>query len=175
FDLFDLDPENLTVGVRKKGIRVDLGGIGKGYAVDVMAETLKEWDISSAILDSGGSAILALDPPPGESGWPVGIGRGRHRQTLHLKHRALGASGIAVQGEHIINPHTGQPVKNRTRVWALASSATMADGLSTAFMIMPEKAIREVCRKHDEVSAMLLIEKRLGRKVRKFGRWDDKP
>jgi thiamine biosynthesis lipoprotein ApbE len=66
-----LEPDGFAVHARQEGARLDLGGIGKGYAVDRMAEVLSEWEIPRALVHGGYSSVLALEPPPEEEGWPL--------------------------------------------------------------------------------------------------------
>jgi len=152
----ELDPDRHTVGVLAEGVRIDLGGIGKGFALDRMAALLSDWEIDSALLCAGTSTLLALGPPPNEPGWPVSVGADRDPRRLRLVRRAVSGSGTAVKGSHIIDPRTGQPVTARFRAWAGAPTAATSDALSTAFMVMPEPAIREYCRTDPEVSAYLV-------------------
>jgi thiamine biosynthesis lipoprotein len=72
----ELDEKNFTVRLPAAGMCIDLGGIGKGYALDKGAEILREWDIEAALLSTGGSSVLALGAPPGKEGWPVSVGAG---------------------------------------------------------------------------------------------------
>ena len=66
-----LDPQEWTVRARETGVRVDLGGIGKGYAVDCMAELLEDWGLERALVHGGFSSVLALEPPDDADGWPL--------------------------------------------------------------------------------------------------------
>jgi len=149
WQLLMMDEGSHLVGVRKAGVQVDLGGIGKGYALDCAAEIFEEWGITRALL-SAESTVLALDPPEGENGWTVNAD-----QPVVLRQRALSGSGSAVQGEHIFDPRTGQPVRDREQVWAFAPSAAWADALSTAFFVMSEAEIEDYCGQHVEVSGII--------------------
>jgi thiamine biosynthesis lipoprotein len=144
--VFALDEETHTVRVLAKGVRLDLGGIGKGFALDRMGALLREWDIGSALLCASTSTLLALDPPPGEEGWPAELGPDDAPRRLKLANQALSASGTAVKGSHIIDPRTGRPAEGRLRAWAIAPAAALADALSTAFMVMGDDEIRTYCR-----------------------------
>jgi len=150
WQLLMMDEESHLVGVRKAGVQVDLGAIGKGYALDVAAAIFEEWGITRALL-SAESTVLALDPPEGKDGWTVNAD-----QPVVLHQRALSGSGVAVQGEHIFDPRTGQPVRGRTQVWAFAPSGAWADALSTAFFVMSEEEIENYCRQHPEVSGIVV-------------------
>jgi thiamine biosynthesis lipoprotein len=110
-----------------------------------MAETLLEWDLPAALLIAGeGSSVLALDGPAPGAGWEIGLGEGAARRVVFLRHRAIGASGFAVQGAHILDPLTGAPAAAR-RAWALAPSAAVADAVSTAAMILSPDELGELC------------------------------
>ena len=140
---------------------IDLGGIGKGFALDHMAEVLKEWEVSPALIHGGASTALALDTPPGQTGWKITvsmpdgppedhetIGSSRRiLKTLRLKDRALSGSGIE-KGSHIIDPRSGRPAVGKPAAWALAPDAAAADALSTAFMVMAPEQIERFCQAH---------------------------
>ena len=153
---FELSEESHTVRVLAEGVCLDLGGIGKGFALDRMAALLREWEVASALLCASISTILALDAPPGEEGWAVQLGLDDAPEHLKLINGALSASGTAVKGSHIVDPRTGRPAEGRFRAWALAPTAAMADALSTAFMIMSEEAVRAYCRCHTGIVARIL-------------------
>jgi len=140
-----MDENSFLVGVEGGMISLDLGAIGKGYALDLAAEELLSWDIEQALLVSGGSSLLALNSPDPQ-GWKIGIGGAQTGRYLYLKNNALGSSGTAVKGEHIINPMTGQPAQSNRRTWAIAKSAAKADALSTAWMILDTDEIQSICQ-----------------------------
>ena len=150
-DKLILHEEQLRAGVTIDDIHLDLGGIGKGYALDQMAAHLREWDIQRALLDAGGSTLLALGPPVGQDGWLVGTGTEKER-PLELAGRAFSGSGFDVQGLHIIDPRTARPATlEKTNAWAYAPNAALADALSTAFILMSKKDIRELCERHEGI------------------------
>lgn len=153
--LFTLDPENHTLTSQAAELRLDLGAIGKGYALDQLAAVLADWEITSACLQSGGSTALALAAPPRESGWPLGLGEGAARRVLSLTHAALSGSGIAVKGEHLRNPRAGGAAARSTRVWALAETAALSDAVSTAFFVMSDTEVAAFCSVHPEIGAAL--------------------
>src|SRR5207248_1105998 len=134
-------------------LHLDLGAIGKGYALDRLAAVLREWGIESACLNSGGSTALAMDAPAGDDGWPIGLGEGATHRTLMLKHAALSGSGVAVKGPHLIDPRDGHPAERMARVWSLAPSAAVADALSTAFFVWSDGEVTEFCAEHPEIGA----------------------
>lgn len=153
---FDLDEQDHAVRVLADGVRLDLGGIGKGFALDRMAAILADWEVDSALLAASTSTLLALSPPPGQSGWAVTFGPEHDLHRANLAKAALSGSGTAVKGHHILDPRTGRPARQRCRAWACGPCAAVADALSTAWMVMTEGEIREYCAGRPEVSAFLL-------------------
>jgi FAD:protein FMN transferase len=124
-------------------LEFDLGAVGKGFALDRMAEELAEWSCPAFLLVAGGSSVLTGDAPPGAPGWSSGLGDDNSEHRFWLKNSSLSGSGVAVKGNHIIDPRTGQPVRQRSRAWALASTAAESDALSTACMVLNETEIAE--------------------------------
>ena len=129
-------------------LEFDLGAIGKGFALDRMAEVLREWECPAFLLVAGGSSILAGDAPPETPGWSCGLGDDNSPQRYRLKNVSLSGSGLAVKGPHILDPRTGAPASLRNRVWALADTAAESDALSTACMILSEAEISEIVGKN---------------------------
>ena len=152
---FELDADGHRVRVMSAGVRLDLGGIGKGFALDRLAALLDDWEVESALLCASTSTLLAGGSPPGEGGWPVSVGPAHDRRQLRLAKRSLSGSGTAVQGRHLIDPRSRQPADRRLGAWAGAPTGAVSDALSTAFMIMTEDEIRGYCRQHADVSAYL--------------------
>lgn len=137
--------EDVPRVMSRQPIDLDLGGIGKGFALDEAAALLREWDITRALLQAGGSTVLAMDPPPGTEGWIAGAGPGT---SIALARQSLSASGTSVRGQHIIDPASGHAPATDHRTWALAPTATQSDALSTAFFLMSRDAIITYCQAH---------------------------
>ena len=149
-----INPQNFTVCVSGGTVALDLGAIGKGFALDRMAEELQAWDITRALLVAGESSILALDvPEPDSAGWEISLTT--TNQKLLLKQGAIGTSGTSIKGAHILDPRTGKSASGIHRAWALHPSAAIADALSTAWMLLDLDEIEEVCRKLPGAQAFL--------------------
>ncbi len=141
---WSLIPAEFSVLCERGKLEFDLGAIGKGFALDRMAATLRDWDCPAFLLVAGGSSILAGDSPANNPGWSCGLGEDNAPQRYWLKHCSLSGSGIAVKGRHIFDPRTGQPAHRESRVWALCDTAAESDALSTAAMVLDKKGITAV-------------------------------
>ncbi|MHC4461801.1 MAG: FAD:protein FMN transferase [Planctomycetota bacterium] len=176
--LLKLDEAKHTVKMMSGPVQIDLGGIGKGYAVDRMAELLHDWSIDTALIHGGYSSVLALNAPSGTKGWPLTLSNPDNRKQtiagLHLQGRALSGSGLQ-QGWHIIDPRTAQPVVGKQAAWACAPDAATADALSTAFMVMSQDEIKQYCLRHPDVLAMIIVheegKKKKKDRILRFGPW----
>ena len=147
--LWSLLPDEFSVRCDSGKLEFDLGAIGKGFALDRMAEVLREWSCPAFLLVAGGSSILAGDAPKETAGWSCGLGDDNSPERYRLKNYSLSGSGLAVKGRHIFDPRTGSPTVQRNRVWALTETAAESDALSTAAMIMHESEIAEVVGKNE--------------------------
>jgi FAD:protein FMN transferase len=153
--LWSLVESDFSIRCDSGRLEFDLGAIGKGYALDRMAEILREWSCPAFLLVAGGSSILAGDAPAATAGWSCGLGDDNSTRRLRLKNISLSGSGLAVKGEHIFDPRTGQPHSRRNRVWALTDTAAESDALSTAGMILREDEISEVVRRNESWLVLL--------------------
>jgi thiamine biosynthesis lipoprotein len=158
-----LDPESQTVAFDRPGVRINLGSIGKGYAIDRTVEVLRNhWFPTSALVHGGQSSLYALGSPPGRFGdrWEIALRNPFEPESplgrLRLRNRGLGTSGGAFQSfevdgkpyGHILDPRTGEPARGPASVTVLAPTAAVADALSTAFFLLgPEGAADYVNRK----------------------------
>ena len=161
-----------TVRLAKPGVKIDFGGIGKGLALDLAAQTLKGHGLKHALIDGGTSSVLAIGAPPGRKGWTV---RFRHPYNKDLesiegvviKDESLATSSnegryYAVDGKqigHIFDPRTGWPVENDVlSATAIGPSATDCDALSTAFYVMGREKTEAYCKSHPEIRAILMMD-----------------
>jgi thiamine biosynthesis lipoprotein len=171
----ELNPDDYIVSATKAGVQVDLGGVGKGYAVDLMAELLEEWGVQVALVHGGFSSVLALEPPAG-GGWPLTLSDpaapSRVLSRLSVRQTALGASGVRKK-DHIRDPRTGEPARGRLAAWVAlprpsfvhpvdegprVAATAVADALTTAFMLMSTEEIEALCVRTPGLEAWLLPE-----------------
>ena len=135
--------------------QLDLGGIGKGFAIDKAATILLDWDINEVVINGGTSTVLALGKK-----WKLGIGGTWGKKigltAIALKNRALSGSGTEVKGKHIINPTTQKPATRHLAAWAVHPSAATSDALSTAFMMMSPEKVKSLCAKNPEIQAYII-------------------
>ena len=137
-------PEKFSVRCDAGKLEFDLGAIGKGFALDRMAEILHEWDCNSFLLVAGGSSILAGNAPVESAGWSCGLGDDNSARRYWLKKISLSGSGLAVKGKHIFDPRTSQPAQRQNRAWALAETTAESDALSTAAMVLSETEVKKI-------------------------------
>jgi thiamine biosynthesis lipoprotein len=139
-------------------VTVDLGAIGKGFALDLALDILAEWSVENVLIHGGTSTAAAAGPGPDASGWPVGIGGGWPGAPGELKllDRAVSGSGTEVKGRHILDPRTGGPAEGHLAAWAAHPSAAVSDALSTAFMIMDTEEVGTFCADHPDVWALVI-------------------
>jgi thiamine biosynthesis lipoprotein len=145
---------------------LDLGGIGKGYALDRVVDFLADWSVENALVHGGTSTAIAIGTAPGtcdpKRGWPVGVG-GEWAcpgvpASFRLSGRALSGSGTEVKGRHVVDPRTGLPAAGHLAAWASHPTAAIADALSTAFMVMTTAEVAVFCDDHPEVWALVVKE-----------------
>ncbi len=137
------------VSFANAGMKLDLGGIAKGYAVDKAIEVLKQEGIKNALINAGGD-IYGLGLKDRQGSWQVGLQHPRKKDVilavLELEDRACATSGDYERRGHIINPKTGYPCKDApASVTVLAEDCLTADALATSvFVLGPEKGINLV-------------------------------
>lgn len=148
---------DLTVEFTRPGVRLDLGAVGKGYALDRCAAVFAAAGIENYMIHGGGSSVLAKGTAAcgfaDNSGWSVGLADplspGKRLGEIHLRDRCLATSGSAKQFfyhkgrrfSHILDPRTGRPAVGVLSATVLAPTATEAEVLSTtAFVLGPQKS-----------------------------------
>jgi thiamine biosynthesis lipoprotein len=167
-DKVALGPKMKTVRFTQPGLSLNLGGIGKGYALDRVASDLYGAGVDTALLSAGASSLRALGAGPDGDGYRVGVrdpfDHKRRYGTITLRNNALGVSGAGEQffeceGRrygHIIDPRTGWPTEGRALVAVTAPSATLADALATAFFVGGRALAERYIQRHPDVGVVLL-------------------
>jgi thiamine biosynthesis lipoprotein len=168
-----LDPERGTVAFDREGVRINLGSIGKGYAIDRAVDVIRaHWWPTSALVHGGKSSLYALGSAPGAFGgrWEIALRNPFDPEsslgTFRLRDRGLGTSGAAFQQfvvdgrvyGHIIDPRSGEPALGPASVTVLAPTAAMADALSTAFYLLGSEAARAYVSGHPEIGVVIVEE-----------------
>jgi len=177
--LIELNETRHTVRLHTSQVQIDLGGIGKGYAVDRMAALLCDWSIDAALIHGGRSSVVALGAVPRTRGWVITLTNPSNRKEtlarLDLRNRAISGSGLR-KGRHIIDPRTAKPVEGKRAAWCCAPTAAITDALSTAFMVMSPAEVERYCARHPDTLAMIVVEAEEGEKqavrVLRFGNWE---
>ena len=135
-----LDEASRSVRFTEPGVALDLGGIAKGYALDLAAELLREHGIERALLHGGTSSVIALGAPPDQAGWRVALGPESEAPVAVLRDAALAVSAphgrtVLIEGEprgHVLDPESGEPARGVRLAAVIALAAGLADALSTA-------------------------------------------
>jgi thiamine biosynthesis lipoprotein len=166
-----LDPEARTVRFELPGMRINLGSIGKGYAIDRAVQVIQNhWFPTSALIHGGQSSVFALGSPPGKFGsrWEIALRNPFCPQTplgvIRMRNSGLGTSGGAFQQfeaegriyGHILDPRTGEPAQGPGSVTVLAPTAAEADALSTAFYLLGPEAARDYVARNPEVGVVII-------------------
>ena len=159
-----LDQETRSVRFLWEGMEINLGSIGKGYALDRVAASIRD-RIKSALLNAGASSMYAVG---GGEGWSVGLRDPRNKDRrfarLRLRDCSLSTSGSEEQffehdGKrygHIIDPRSGWPAQCVTSVSVVARSAAISDALATAFYIGGREVAEQYCAANAEVLVIML-------------------
>ena len=138
-----LDPKARTVELLRPDMRLDLGGIAKGYALDQALELLARHGLTRALVDGGGD-VAAGAPPPGAEGWRVRVEGAPAGELARIAHGAVATSGHAqrhfdwqgVRYSHIVDPRTGLGLTHGFAVTVHAPSAMDADALASAACVL---------------------------------------
>lgn len=166
-----LDAERQTVAFDREGVGINLGSIGKGYAIDrAVAVIAAHWWPTSALVHGGRSSLYALGSPPAQFGgrWEIALRNPFRPESplgmIRLRNRALGTSGSAFQqfeidGKvygHIIDPRTGEPARGPASVTVLAPTAALADAVSTALYLLGTDAAGAFIADRPEFGALIV-------------------
>lgn len=162
-----IDRANRSVELAATDMRLDLGGIAKGYAIDRAMDVLKSHGITSALIDGSGDVLVSA-APPGKCGWKIGIAalnspEGAPAEYLSLAHTAIATSGDAYQFveldgkrySHLIDPRTGLGLTERSSVSVIAPDCTTADAWASAVSVLGSKRGLDLIEKEHELSALI--------------------
>ena len=153
--LVHLDESDYSVCFEREGVKMDLGAIGKGYAIDRAVEILRDSGVGSALIHGGTSTIYAIGVTPDGRPWRVGVRNpgtnadSQPRQEIDLRDCSLSVSAVhgksfTLDGEqygHVIDPRTGRPTKAAALAAVIGPSATETDALSTALLVLGEDGL----------------------------------
>lgn len=165
-----LDEQTRSVRFDRSGVSLDLGAIGKGYAVDAALAVLRDDGVTSALMHGGTSTVAAIGAPPGANGWNVAIADPsadsgilttvtlRDGDTLSVS-APHGKAFVSADGRvlgHVLDPRTGRPAEAARLAAVLCSSATDGDALSTALLVAGPCGLDWVTRRRPEASALVV-------------------
>jgi thiamine biosynthesis lipoprotein len=147
-----IHPDIAAITCEEPGREIDLGGIGKGFALDQLRQLLSDWGAEDALLAAGASSLLAFGP----QAWPVDLTGDAGAKRIDLKDQALSASGSGIQGSHIIHPWgvEAMPAEPARRIWVIASTAALAEAWSTALMLIEPEEIPDFIAGNDEITGV---------------------
>ncbi|MCU0797645.1 MAG: FAD:protein FMN transferase [Akkermansiaceae bacterium] len=127
-----IHPADPAVTCLEPGRELDLGGIGKGFALDHLREVLLSWDAPEGLLSAGASTHLGF----GDRDWPIELSATSGSHSVALRNASLSSSGTAIQGSHIVHPDPDAPLAEG-RAWIIARSGAVSDAWSTALLLSP--------------------------------------
>jgi thiamine biosynthesis lipoprotein len=147
--LVELDADRRTVHFARPGVMLDLGALGKGYAVQQAALGLREADVTSALIHGGTSTVFALGTPPDADGWQIAIESPRGADhppltTVTLRDESLSVSTVSAKSfqhadqtfGHVIDPRSGKPTNAAQLAAVILPDATETDAVSTALLVL---------------------------------------
>jgi thiamine biosynthesis lipoprotein len=148
----ELDRDKSTVRLPVQGMRLDLGGIGKGYILQRALDTLRAEGVTAALIEAGGD-IVAGEPPPGTGGWTVKVGCAAIAgSAVPLRNAAIATSGASAQFvdiagvrySHVVDPRTGLGLTDHVTVHVLADDGASADAWATALGVIGPAAAADM-------------------------------
>jgi FAD:protein FMN transferase len=161
--------EEHSIFFKNKDIEIDLGGIAKGYAVDLAYDAIKNLNIKAGVINLGGNIRTFPKPPPGRNYYSIGVRDPFDKDkimngTVKILGKSLATSGdyeqfVVINGErftHIINPKTGYPIKDMAADTIISDSALWADGLSTSVFLNGEEFASKIHRKYPNIDILVI-------------------
>ncbi len=173
----NLQPKTSSVRFSRSGIQLDLGAVGKGYAVDRVVSRLRRNGVADALVNAGNSTLYAIGSSPGGSPWKIGLQNpvqpAQSLATIFLQDSALSTSANTeqyfihkgIRYGHIIVPSTGRPASEMASVSVLSPSAAISDAYATALFVMGWERAQSFCEEHPNLSALLAGRPAAGRSI----------
>lgn len=165
FQHLELNPQALEITFHKPSMSLDCGAIAKGAILDAAYQVLINHNTPISLIDAGGDMVIGQSPPS-QNGWIIKI-EGFQNMTLKLENCSIATSGDRYQNlildghrySHIIDPRTGQALKDSHQVTVIAPNAALADGLASTLSLMPPKDALTFISKYSSCEALLLKER----------------
>jgi thiamine biosynthesis lipoprotein len=184
--LVELNPADFTVRFAREGVMLDLGAIGKGYAVQQAANALRELGITSALVNGGTSSIYALGHPPGAENWKIALEYPSNPSqkpppllaTIPLQDEALSVSAVwgkSFQSEgatfgHVLDPRAGQPAVGSLMAAVVLPSATETDAFSTGLLVAGVAGYDKIASQRSNMRTILVTQAGPGEAIRITGK-----
>lgn len=159
----DLNEKEQTVRFKNELIELDLGGFGKGYALEKVKQMIESSAAESAFISFGGSSVLAVGAHPAGGNWKIGINNykspGNSIHEFRVSDGSVSTSsnfylnddGKLQHHQHVINPKTGKAHDHFSAASVSAKSPMLAEMLSTACLLLPDEKIRELIQKYQDI------------------------
>lgn len=173
YTLLKLDTATRSAQLLRPGMKLDVGGIGQGFAIDEALKVVHALGIHSVLIDIGGDILLG-DAPPNQPGWRIDVGSGKANDadtmTLTLTHAAITTSGdtyryLEHKGKrysHIMDPRNGLGLRHFTRATVLAPDGWRADALTKVFSVAGWRKCRHLLKRFPQTE-LYLLENKSGR------------
>ena len=161
-----LDDKNKSIQFSNKTLEVDLGGFGKGYALEKINEILKDSSVESAFISFGESSVLAVGNHPAGDSWKIGMNNylkpGSSLHEFRVSNGSVSTSsnffvdddGSLRNHRHVIDPVSGKPFEKLSSVSVSSSSPVLAEMMSTAFLISRDDKIEEVKNQYEAMEVI---------------------
>lgn len=165
----EVDRRRGAVRLAKEGMRLDLGGIAKGYILQQALMTLRSEGLSRALIESGGDIVVGSGPP-GLAGWRVDVPEASEdvrRRASELTNSAIATSGadaqfVVINGvrySHVVDPRTGIGVTHNVTARVIADDAAIADALATALSVSGPDGVKSALEAYPDAVVSLVVGK----------------